>query len=66
MKLKIFIISINLLYIRPKMKIFIQILILSLFVVTSSKSETLKVFEFTKEEFDQLKKERSKGKRPGH
>ena len=33
------------------MKIFIQILILSLFVVTSSKSEDLKVFEFTKEEF---------------
>ena len=43
------------------MKIFIQILILSLFVVTSSKSEDLKVFEFTKEEFDQLKKRKVKG-----
>ena len=43
------------------MKILIQILILSLFVATSSKSETLKVFEFTKEEFDQLKKRKVKG-----
>ena len=43
------------------MKIFIQILILSLFVVTSSNSEDLKVFEFTKEEFDQLKKRKVKG-----
>ena len=61
MKFKIFIASINLLYIRPKMKILIQILILSLFVATSSKSETLKVFEFTQEEFDQLKKRKVKG-----
>ena len=43
------------------MKIFIQILILSLFVTTSVKSETLKVFEFTNEEFDQLKKRKVKG-----
>ena len=43
------------------MKIFIQILILSLFVITSSKSETLKVFEFTNEEFGQLKKRKVKG-----
>ena len=43
------------------MKILIQILILSLFVATSSKSETLKVFEFTQEEFDQLKKRKVKG-----
>ena len=49
------------LYIRPKMKIFIQILILTLFVISSSKSETLKVFEFTNEEFDQLKKRKVKG-----
>ena len=43
------------------MKIFIQILILSLFVTTSLKSETLKVFEFTNEEFGQLKKRKVKG-----
>ena len=43
------------------MKIFIQILILTLFVISSSKSETLKVFEFTNEEFDQLKKRKVKG-----
>ncbi len=43
------------------MKIFIQILVLSLFVIPSVKSETLKVFEFTKEEFDQLKKRKVKG-----
>ena len=43
------------------MKIFIQILILSLFVITSSKSETLIVFEFTNEEFGQLKKRKVKG-----
>ena len=43
------------------MKIFIQILILSLFVITSLKSETLKVFEFTNEEFSQLKKRKVKG-----
>ncbi len=49
------------LYIRPKMKIFIQILILTLLVISSSKSETLKVFEFTNEEFDQLKKRKVKG-----
>ena len=49
------------LYIKLKMKIFIQILILTLFVINSSKSETLKVFEFTNEEFDQLKKRKVKG-----
>ena len=43
------------------MKIFIQILILSLFVTTSVKSETLKVFDFTNEEFGQLKKRKVKG-----
>ena len=43
------------------MKIFVQILILSLIVITSSKSETLKVFEFTNEEFGQLKKRKVKG-----
>jgi len=43
------------------MKIFIQILILSLFVITSVKSETLKVFDFTNEEFGQLKKRKVKG-----
>ena len=42
-------------------KIFIQILILTLLVISSSKSETLKVFEFTNEEFDQLKKRKVKG-----
>ena len=43
------------------MKIFIQIVILTLLVISSSKSETLKVFEFTNEEFDQLKKRKVKG-----
>ena len=43
------------------MKIFIQILILTLLVISSTKSETLKVFEFTNEEFDQLKKRKVKG-----
>ena len=43
------------------MKIFIKILILSLFVTTSVKSETLKVFDFTNEEFGQLKKRKVKG-----
>ena len=43
------------------MKIFIQIIILTLFVISSLKSETLKVFEFTNEEFDQLKKRKVKG-----
>ena len=43
------------------MKIFVQILILTLLVISSSKSETLKVFEFTNEEFDQLKKRKVKG-----
>ena len=43
------------------MKIFIQIIILTLLVISSSKSETLKVFEFTNEEFDQLKKRKVKG-----
>ena len=49
------------LYISPKMKIFIQILIFSMFIITSLKSETLKVFEFTNEEFGQLKKRKVKG-----
>ena len=49
------------LYIRLEMKIIIQILILSLFVVTSLKSETLKVFEFTENEFNQLQKRKVKG-----
>ena len=48
-------------YTRPKMKILFQILIISLFVITSSKSETLRVFEFTEEEFTQLKKRKVKG-----
>ena len=48
-------------YKRPKMKILFQILIMSLFVVTSSKSETLRVFEFTEKEFTQLKKRKVKG-----
>ena len=43
------------------MKIFIQILIFSMFIITSLKSETLKVFEFTNEEFGQLKKRKVKG-----
>ena len=43
------------------MKIFIQILILSLFVTTPVKLETLKVFDFTNEEFGQLKKRKVKG-----
>ena len=43
------------------MKIYIQILILSLFLTTSLKSENLKVFEFTNEEFGQLKKRKVKG-----
>ena len=43
------------------MKILFQILIMSLFVATSSKSETLIVFEFTEEEFTQLKKRKVKG-----
>ena len=43
------------------MKIYIQILILSLFLTTSLKPETLKVFEFTNEEFGKLKKRKVKG-----
>ena len=43
------------------MKIFIRILILSLFITPPLKSETLKVFEFTNEEFGQLKKRKVKG-----
>ena len=43
------------------MKILLQILIISLFVISPSKSETLKVFEFTEEEFTQLKKRKVKG-----
>ena len=49
------------LYISSKMKIFIRILILSLFITPPLKSETLKVFEFTNEEFGQLKKRKVKG-----
>ena len=43
------------------MKILFQILIISLFVINQSKSETLRVFEFTEEEFTQLKKRKVKG-----
>ena len=43
------------------MKILFKILIIYLFILTPSKSETLKVFEFTNEEFDQLKKRKVKG-----
>ena len=43
------------------MKKFIKILIISLFVTTPLKSEILKVFEFTNEEFSQLKKRKVKG-----
>ena len=43
------------------MKKFIKILIISLFVTTPLKSEILKVFEFTDEEFSQLKKRKVKG-----
>ena len=43
------------------MKILFQILIISLFVINQSKSETLRVFEFTEKEFTQLKKRKVKG-----
>ncbi len=43
------------------MKKFIKILIISLFVTTPLKSEILKVFKFTNEEFSQLKKRKVKG-----
>ena len=43
------------------MKIFIKILIIYLFVTTSLRSEILKVFEFTNDEFSQLKKRKVKG-----
>ncbi len=43
------------------MKILLQILIISLFVINQSKSDTLRVFEFTEEEFTQLKKRKVKG-----
>jgi len=43
------------------MKVFIKILIITLFITTNLKSETLKVFDFTEEEFSQLKKRKVKG-----
>ena len=43
------------------MKVFIKILIITLFITTNSKSEVLKVFDFTEEEFTQLKKRKVKG-----
>ena len=43
------------------MKLLSRILIISLFFVTSVKSEQLKVFEFTSEEFAKLKKRKVKG-----
>ena len=43
------------------MKILFQILIISLFFVTYVKSEQLKAFEFTNEEFSKLKKRKVKG-----
>ena len=43
------------------MKVFIQILIITLFITTNLKSEILKVFDFTEEEFSQLKKRKVKG-----
>ena len=46
---------------KSKMKLFIQILIVSLFITTSLKSENLKIFEFTEQEFSQLKKKKVKG-----
>ena len=43
------------------MKGFIKILIITLFITTNLKSEILKVFDFTEEEFSQLKKRKVKG-----
>ena len=43
------------------MKVFIQILIITIFITTNLKSEILKVFDFTEEEFSQLKKRKVKG-----
>ena len=43
------------------MKVFIKILIITLFITTNLKSEILKVFDFTEEEFSQLKKRKVKG-----
>ena len=43
------------------MKLFIKILIITLFITTNLKSEILKVFDFTEEEFSQLKKRKVKG-----
>ena len=43
------------------MKVFIKILIITLFITTNLKSEILKVFDFTEQEFSQLKKRKVKG-----
>ena len=43
------------------MKVFIKILIITLFITTNLKSEILKVFDFTEEEFSKLKKRKVKG-----
>ena len=43
------------------MKVLIKILIITLFITTNLKSEILKVFDFTEEEFSQLKKRKVKG-----
>ena len=43
------------------MKFLSQILVISLFIVTSVNSEQLKAFEFTNEEFTKLKKRKVKG-----
>ena len=43
------------------MKVFIKILIITLFITTNLKSEILKVFDFTEKEFSQLKKRKVKG-----
>ncbi len=43
------------------MKVFIKILIITLFITTNLNSEILKVFDFTEEEFSQLKKRKVKG-----
>jgi len=43
------------------MKVFIKVLIITLLITTNLKSEILKVFDFTEEEFSQLKKRKVKG-----
>ena len=43
------------------MKVFIKVLIITLFISTNLKSEILQVFNFTEEEFSQLKKRKVKG-----